>query len=189
MENDPLKSLLKDADAHLPARTAAPRDLANRVRAIYRRRQWRKWTTLCVSVALTATWSWRHQLAKHDQQLAQHVEVTPTTQPIAASQEDLLRAVAEVGRDEQFLEQLLAAEQRVVLAADSQALLIDIDGQFLSDEHIGRAALSLLLAADQKRARPGLQESAGRDYATVINLFPSTAWAELAQQRLLAPQP
>ena len=102
----------------------------------------------------------------------------------APSPADLGQALKDIDREQRIVEQLLVAERRHRLAITLQEMQIRPERQARIDEQVSRAALAILLAADQKRLRPELQASAREDYTSVIGLFPHTQWAESAKQRL-----
>jgi hypothetical protein len=97
---------------------------------------------------------------------------------------DLSQAMKDIDREQRIVEQLIVAERRQRLAQTVQEMEISPERSARSDEQVSRAALAILLAADQKRLRPELQTSAREDYTSVIGLFPHTPWAESAKQRL-----
>lgn len=57
------------------------------------------------------------------------------------------------------------------------------------EELRGRAAVALLMTAERREGFPDRVEQAREDYASIVELFPNTPWAETARVRLAALQP
>lgn len=208
MASDRLHNLLRHADTVLgntasgdavPAADApSPVVLASSVRRLARHRRQR---TLFVCAGLTvvvigATLWQRPQLS----QLAQGIAPwpgAPTTHPQSPAEYSTTtkstteQLEATINSEQQCVDRLLIAERlrrAVVLTETLQAPL----GLPVADmEQLDRAASALVLSAERKQQRPQLLAAAHDDYQLIVQLFPNTAWADLAQVRLmnLTPQP
>jgi hypothetical protein len=186
MTDDPLKALLKKADVAPTASCTSPLKLASDARVLYRRRCRRNRAIAATGIVFVGILLWQGIHPLHNGDWLQPRKDVPST---AASNSalpptDLGQAVEDIDREQRIVEQLLIAERRHRLAMTAQKLEITPERQARNEEQVGRAALAILLAADQKRLRPELQASVREDYSSVIGLFPHTQWAESAQRRL-----
>jgi len=184
--DDPLKALLETADVAPNAPCTSPLELASEARALYRRRSRRNRIigTSGVLFVVMLLWWGIHRLPE-----GEPLPPTKDAPSIAASNSApsptaLGQALKDVDREQRIVEQLFVAERRHRLAITLQEMEIRLERQARIEEQVSRAALAILLAADQKRIRPELQASAREDYTSVIALFPHTQWAESAKQRL-----
>ncbi len=186
MTDDPLKALLETADVAPTPACTCPLELASDARALYRRRSRRNRIIATTGVLFVGTLFWQGII-----RLREGAPLPPTKDvpSIAASNSDpsptaLGQALKDVDREQRIVEQLFVAERRHRLAITLQEMEIRPERQARIEEQVSRAALAILLAADQKRLRPELQASAREDYTSVIGLFPHTQWADSAKQRL-----
>ena len=184
--NDLLKALLETADIAPTAPCTSPLELASKARALYRRRSWRNRVIATVGILFVGTLLWQGSLRLHEGESLSPRKDLPSiaVSNSAPSPTDLGQAMKDIDREQRIVEQLFVAERRHRLAITLQHLEISPERQARSEEQVSRAALAILLAADQKRLRPELQTSARDDYTSVIGLFPHTPWAESAKQRL-----
>jgi hypothetical protein len=184
--DDPLKALLEEADVAPLASCTSPLKLASETRALYRRRSRRNRVIATTGVVFVGFLFWLGIHSLHKGEWLQPRKDLPSTAALnsAVSPTDLGQAMKDIVREQRIVEQLFVAERRHRLAMTAQKLEISPEPRARNDEQVGRAALAILLPADQKRLRPELQTSAREDYTSVIGLFPHTQWAESAQQRL-----
>ena len=184
--DDPLKALLKKADVAPNAPCTSPLELANEARVLYRRRSRRHRIIATTGIVFVGILFWQGIHSLHKGEWLQPRKDLPriAASNSAVSPTDLGQAMKAIVREQRIVEQLFVAERRHRLAMTAQKLEISPEPRARNDEQVGRAALAILLAADQKRLRPELQTSAREDYTSVIGLFPHTQWAESAQQRL-----
>ena len=164
----------------------SPLELANEARAMYRRRSRRHRIIATTGIVFVGILFWQGIHSLHKGEWLQPRKDLPS---IAASNSALLptdlgQAMKDIDREQRIVEQLFIAERHHRLAMAVQKMEISPERQARNEEQVGRAALAILLAADQKRLRPELQASVREDYSSVIGLFPHTQWAESAQRRL-----
>ena len=79
---------------------------------------------------------------------------------------------------------LLASQKQRRGLARSKAVQARPDPIERMESQIDRAAFVIVAQADRKARRWNLTDSAANDYRRVIELFPSTRWADVARQRL-----
>ena len=184
--DDPLKALLETADVAPIAPSTSPLELASEARALYRRRSRRNRVIVTVGVLFVGTLFWQGSLRLREGESLPPRKDVPNiaASNSAPSPTDLGQAMKDVDREQRIVEQLFVAERRHRLAQTVQEMEIRPERRARIDEQVSRAALAILLPADQKRLRPELQASAREDYTSVIGLFPHTQWAESAKQRL-----
>jgi hypothetical protein len=184
--DDPLKSLLRKADVAPTASCSSPLKLASDARTLYRRRSRRNRVIAITGILFVGMllWTGIHPLPKGDWLQPRKDLPSIAASNSAPSPTDLDQAMRETDWERRIVEQLFVAERRHRLAMTAQRLETTPERQARNEEQVGRAALAILLAADQKRLRPELQASVREDYSSVIGLFPHTQWAESAQRRL-----
>jgi hypothetical protein len=181
MNDDDLKSLLRDAEAGIERPNLAPGDLAGRVRGLDRRRRRRTRmflaaAPLTVLGALFVAWSlWpKPASVKLDERVAS----------VAVDTSEIVRLEAEAEFHKRVARQMIAGLNRDRALERARDVLAK--GNPLDDvrEQIDVVAYRMVQRADALRTQMDPPAEAIRIYRDVERLFPATYSAELARMRL-----
>lgn len=211
MNSERLHNLLRQADTvhadalHADALPAAanpsPAALAASVRRLSRQRRQRAallGAGLAVVVTASAAWQAQRfaQVANSDAPLpaAPLLATQSSAVPSPAAQtpaEQMQAALATIDSEQRLVERLISAERLDRARALTDTLQAPLGLPAANVEQLNRAASAIVLAAEQKQQRPQLLAAARDDYSLLVQLFPNTPWADLAQDRLMniAPPP
>jgi hypothetical protein len=194
MKHDTLKDILEETDATL-GRTeptmsdAAPQILAEAARR--KKRLTQRWTAAALAPVaasvLICLW-----IGLHPQDDKPHIAETPV-QPdatpnevidptIATAEDEIAELERQLANLEQELDRLRHKYRPPLPSAPSSRdmLLAELN------EQRERTAGIVVCAADLRRTHFGLPESAKEGYEFVKETYPESAWAEIANERLLA---
>jgi hypothetical protein len=181
MNDDELKSLLRDAEAGIERPNLAPGDLAGRVRGLDRRRRRRTRmllgaAPLTVLGALFVGWSLWPKLAS--------VKLDERVASVAVDYGEIERLQAEAEFHERMAREMIAGQQRGRAWEAAQEALTNNDPLDDVREQIDVVAYRMVQRADALRTGMDPPAEAIRVYREVDRLFPDTHSAELARMRL-----
>jgi hypothetical protein len=191
MDDNLLKNLILEADAEPQATGHSPAEVAAVVRADHGRRRRRRLAMAATAFVVLGGFLWRimrqGRLPEADKALP---ELTIASQIHPMQPERDLRALrAQIDREEQIVEGLLAAERARRLSHEAQAVSQRMTVPVSHDEQIGPAAVGYLVSGDRKREAGLPLASVRSDYVRVVELFPKTSWADQAKARLASLKP
>jgi hypothetical protein len=184
--SDSLRQLLARADA-ASAAPAGPADLAHRIIARGRRRSHRRrvmgGAAVALAIACIAFFAALHHrpAAPHAIPPIAHPATGPSADQLRASLarvESEIRAQTAVADGMMAMERRLAARERLRAAEARPDVLHEIDAQ--RDD----AARLLVYQAQRLMAQPATRPSGVEALQRVIDLFPNSAWASVARQKL-----
>ena len=182
MRSDRLEELLRHADAHLPPRPAAGA-LLERVRARGSRRT-RAQVSLAIIASLaiaTITMHWTHPRTR----VAGPASAKPTVLDVAQCRAELARLDALAALHRRAADAIEAIQREQSSGQQvAQHLLHARDPLAHLAEARDRAARIMLLDADRLQATPGEQPRVQAIYRRAVQLFPDTAAAHEAAERL-----
>jgi len=178
MSGDLIEDLLRAADRQAPPAPAGPADLVGRVRRRQHRR--RLAATAAMPIALLAT-----AAAAFLGAALRPAATSPGRDP-AAEMAAALQGQIRIHRltVEQMNQLAQAREQQVAAAA-----VVIPDPLEAVRERMETAAYAVIRLAASLERSPGGAEDAAKAYRQVIEYFPDTSWAKVAQARLSTPQP
>ena len=188
MSSDPLKQLLRRADALAGNPPEMPGDLAQRVRTLaVRRRRVRvsinAAAAIVLAVGMTLLWSQASTpLRSANEPLVVETEpARPGVEEIRAEIERLHREadmrLAVVRRTQEILEEMRRFEE-----LKKHPPLPDAVAN--ARREVDKAAYVLVSQADRMCRKLDLCDSAAVKYRRVVDLFPDSRWATVARQRL-----
>ncbi|MGA2620295.1 MAG: hypothetical protein ABSF26_21970 [Thermoguttaceae bacterium] len=186
-----LRELIRQADAMPPPPATTARELACRVRVLCRRRRGRHLAVAIAAIVAIGGLLWHGSANRRRGEPPGPVAGQVGTPPVevAHADEHLRLLLEQIDREEQAVGRLLAAERLRRLSHARQQAGVVLDRQAFLDEQAGRAAMCVLLTGDRRAKQAESLPAARQDYASVIELFPNTPWAEQAKQRLAALNP
>ena len=188
MDRTDLRRLLREADAAVRPPPDPPADLLTRVKGFQRRRRMVRHaagTAVVVAGVVLAGGIWVARDMGHV--ATTPIAAMPPPQPRAARgalEADLRALEQRVAVHERTVQKLLAREIRQQDARNRQRLRDLSDPRARIEAQLSIAAYDILREAElnaRVRNQPGPAVAA---YRRVIELFPSTEWAEVARHRL-----
>ena len=188
MDNDPIRRLLREADAAAGPPPKPPGDLAHRVRQRAARRQRMRFglsaaAAVVLAAGITALWtqapspSWPGQAPQIVTQEPQRLDVEATRREIERLRREADTRLAVAQRTHDLLRQYERAR-----AARQQAPVANpiVDAR----REVEKAACILVYQANRMCREMDLCDSAVVKYQRVVELFPETAAAAMARERL-----
>jgi len=176
MSDEAIRSLLRQAD-EAGGVPPAPPGMAGRVLLLARRRRRRRLAGLsaaaCVAIALAAAGLLR-----------------PDAPPTAGPDEQAVLLRQEIARlDLRAQTALAVAEHMIALEAQRRAappakVVPGVDPEWMIQQEMDKAARSMVQLAARMAVDQGRRDEAVATYRRAIALFPQTAWAAVARQRL-----
>lgn len=188
MNEDRLKNLLKQADSNASPGPNIQADLPKRVAQIAHRRRVVRTTgvtIIAITSLITASlwWSFADQ-PRDKEQSAVATESTGSDKTSAQLQTRIQHLQAEIQMREQIIEKLLAAEALRKQQKQRRTILAQPTASQKLDQQIERAASTLIYQAEQMLKDPARRSSAAKQYQRVINLYPNSHAAKIAQEKL-----
>jgi len=189
MNSDPLANLLHAADAVAPRSQSTPAEILHGVER-RRRKRTRRRTALATSSALLAALAvwWASDAPGPVQQIPlaadrPAINATPSLDP------NWRLEIARLEHEAQQARALAKALQLAHAATDAQAAVAALPPAPLSPraaaaEQVDAAARTSVLRADMLRESFARLDEAAAAYRAVIERFPETHWATVAQRRL-----
>lgn len=185
--SDPLKELLRRADAAAGPPPEMQGDLAGRARALARRRRTARMIVRAAAVAATAVGlgilAMQFRTGGPGRRV---VEETPTSSAaeIAELRAEIARLNAEAESRMAVVRRMLAAEANYKLLAELRRELAKPTAAERMRRQIDRAAFVMVYQADHLMDPEDDREAVAATYRRVVELFGQTAWADVARRRL-----
>jgi len=181
MNDDELKSLLRDAEAGMQRPNFAPADLAGRVRRLDCRRR-RRTRMFLAALPLTALGTIIAGWSLLPSPVPMKIDDRMASVPFDVGEIERLRAEAEY--HQRLAQRMIAQRKRDQALEQARRVLAQPDPLDRMREQIGVVAYRMIQRADELRMELDPSEEAIRVYRDVERMFPNTYAAEVARERL-----